>query len=283
MKLLKRWEFLTLVGLALILALGLSIAPVASQSNMGGTLIVKQAAGLQMKQAVEMGATLKVDYVVECVRGPAWNRKVVWVEKFHNRVTTEGLNAYLTNTLKTIPGSVAWYVGLVGPDYATATGVITGTTTLTDSTNSPFVSGDTGQPITIQGAGTAGADHTTTMTYSSSSVVTLATAATNGTYQYLFGARLADVMTSHSPWAEINPYSGNRIAWTPGTVSAGSVSNSASPAAFTINATSRVYGAFMTSAATGTGGSLLGMGPFSASRAVLSGDTLNCTITASIS
>jgi hypothetical protein len=279
----KLWKSMTVVvALAVALAVGLSVAPAVSQ-QMGGTLVTKYGSAMKMKQALELGGKLNVHYKVECFRGPAWNRKLVWVEKFHNRVTTEGLNAYLTNTLKTIPGSVSWYVGLVGPTYGTATLVISGTTTATDSTNNPFISGDTGQPITIQGAGAGGADHNCTMTYSSSSVVTLSSAATNGTYQYLFGARLADTLSSHSPWTEINPYSGNRVAWTPGTVSAGSVSNSGSPAAFSINATSRVYGAFMSSVDTGTSGQLLGMGPFSSSRAVLSGDTLNVTITASIS
>ncbi len=70
----------------------------------------------------ELGLKAKHHYKVECIR-PSWDAdfdfgipriswKRVWVEEFDNRVVTEGLNAYLTNTLKTIPGSVAWYVGL---------------------------------------------------------------------------------------------------------------------------------------------------------------------------
>lgn len=95
----------------------------------------------------------------------------------------------------------------------------------------------------------------------------------------------ADTMASHAGWTEITPYSNaTKPAWTGGTVSAGSVSNSASVAAFTINASSTVYGCFLcsNSALSATTGTLLGEGVFGASRAVLSGDTLNVTITCSL-
>jgi hypothetical protein len=151
-------------------------------------------------------------YKVECF-GPDGNLK--WVESFKNMVVTEGLNAYITNTLKTIPGSVAWYVGLKG----------------------------------------------------------------TGSFA------LGDIMSSHAGWSELTPYSdANRPAFTPGTVSAGSVDNSASKAVFNINATSTIYGAFMSSNNTkgGTTGTLLGGNDFAASRAVQDGDTLNVTVTCSI-
>ena len=240
-----------------------------------------QTASLEAKAQTHLAQIIKFHYYIECIR----NGNVVWTESFNNRTTTVGLNLYLTDALKNGTGSAAWYVGLIGPDYATATGVITSTTTLTDTTNSPFVAGDSTQPILIKGAA-AGADAVYTMTYSSSSVVTISPAATNGTYQYLMGCRLADTMASHSPWAEIVPYSnGTRVTWTGGTVAAGSVDNSASPAAFTINATATVYGAFLVDNSTKSGstGNLFGMGVFAASRGVLTGDTLNVTITCSIS
>lgn len=96
-----------------------------------------------------------------------------------------------------------------------------------------------------------------------------------------------DTMASHAGWAEITPYSNaTRPAFTPGTISAGSVDNSAAKAVFNINANTTVYGAFMADDSTkgGATGTLLGAGDFAASRAVQSGDTLNiqitCTITA---
>jgi len=152
------------------------------------------------------------EYKVECFDSQG---NLKWVERFHNMVVTEGLNAYVTNTLKTIPGSVAWYVGLKG----------------------------------------------------------------TGSFA------LGDIMSSHAGWAEITPYSdANRPTFTPGSVAGGSVDNSASKAVFNINASSTVYGAFMSSNNTkgGTTGTLLGGNDFAASRGVQSGDTLNVTVTATI-
>jgi hypothetical protein len=88
-----------------------------------------------------------------------------------------------------------------------------------------------------------------------------------------------DTLASHATWLEITPYSGNRPAFTPGSVANGSVDNSASKAVFTINAPLTVYGSFLCSAASGTSGTLLGAGNFTTERAVISGDTLSVTIT----
>lgn len=92
-----------------------------------------------------------------------------------------------------------------------------------------------------------------------------------------------DIMSSHTGWAEGTPYSNaTRPAFTPGTISAGSVDNSASKAVFNINATLTVRGCFMADENTkgGTTGTLYGEGDFTAARSVLSGDTLNVTVTA---
>jgi hypothetical protein len=92
----------------------------------------------------------------------------------------------------------------------------------------------------------------------------------------------ADTMGSHSGWSDIAPYSnGTRPAYTPGSISSGSVDNSASKAVFNINATSTVYGCFLcdNSTVSGTTGTLYGGGDFGSSRAVINGDTLNITIT----
>lgn len=94
-----------------------------------------------------------------------------------------------------------------------------------------------------------------------------------------------DTLASHGTWSEINPYSGNRPVWTAGTVASGSVDNSAARASFTMTSATTVYGAFMASVSTGTSGTLLGVGDFSSSRAVVTNDVLNvqvtCTLTAS--
>jgi hypothetical protein len=91
-----------------------------------------------------------------------------------------------------------------------------------------------------------------------------------------------DTLASHAGWSEINPYSGDRPAWTPGAVSGGSVDNSASKAVYSITAALTVYGAFMCTAASGTSGVLLGAGDFGTPRAVEIGDTLSVTVTCSI-
>lgn len=101
---------------------------------------------------------------------------------------------------------------------------------------------------------------------------------------------VGDTMASHAGWGELGAstptYSNaTRPAFTPGSISAGSVDNSAAKAVFTINATITVFGAFMADNSTvdGTTGTLYGAGDFASSRALLSGDTLNVTITPSIS
>jgi hypothetical protein len=94
-----------------------------------------------------------------------------------------------------------------------------------------------------------------------------------------------DTMASHSGWTELVPYSNaNRPTWTPGSIASGSVDNSASKAAFSINASATVVGCFMADNNTksGTSGTLFGGGDFGTSRGVESGDTLNVTVTCSL-
>ena len=93
-------------------------------------------------------------------------------------------------------------------------------------------------------------------------------------------AVVGDTLASHAGWAEVTPYSGNRPAITFGTTSAGS--NTATAVAFTINATQTVAGAFIATVNTGTSGTLYSAGDFGASRSVISGDTLNVTLTVSV-
>jgi hypothetical protein len=100
----------------------------------------------------------------------------------------------------------------------------------------------------------------------------------------------SDTMASHPGWTEIVPYSNaTRPACTFGTASTADpsvITNTASPAAFTINATATVGGAFLTSNNTklGTTGTLFSASDFAApgDRVVASGDTLNVTYTFSL-
>lgn len=96
-----------------------------------------------------------------------------------------------------------------------------------------------------------------------------------------------DTMASHAGWTENTGYSqSTRPAATFGTATTANPSvqtNSASPAAFSINATSTIAGAFLCSDSTkgGTAGILFSAADFGApgDRSVISGDTLNVTYT----
>lgn len=100
----------------------------------------------------------------------------------------------------------------------------------------------------------------------------------------------SDTASSHAGWTEIVPYSNaTRPACSFGTATTADpsvISNSSSVAAFTINATATVGGAFLISNSTksGTTGTLFSASDFSSpgDRSVVSGDTLNVTYTFSL-
>jgi hypothetical protein len=77
----------------------------------------------------------------------------------------------------------------------------------------------------------------------------------------------------------VTPYSGNRPAITFGTTAAGS--NTAAAVSYSITASATVAGAFVASVNSGTSGKLYSAGDFAAARSVVSGDTLNVTLTVS--
>jgi hypothetical protein len=81
---------------------------------------------------------------------------------------------------------------------------------------------------------------------------------------------------------EVSAYTaGARQAWTSAVPSSQQITNTASQASFTFNASVTVYGAFLVSTATinGTSGSLFSGAQFSASKSVVSGDILQLTYT----
>ena len=100
----------------------------------------------------------------------------------------------------------------------------------------------------------------------------------------------ADTMSSHAGWTENVGYSNaTRVAVTFATATTANPSvatNSASPASFSINATSTVGGAFLTSgsAKSGTAGTLFSASDFTSpgDRSVVSSDILNVTYTMSL-
>ena len=98
-----------------------------------------------------------------------------------------------------------------------------------------------------------------------------------------------DTMASHIGWTEVTPYTGARPTATFAAATNANpsvVTNTASPASFTINATQTVGGAFLVSNSTagGSTGTLFSAADFQSpgDRNVVSGDTLNVTYTFSL-
>ena len=92
----------------------------------------------------------------------------------------------------------------------------------------------------------------------------------------------ADTMTSHSTWSEITAYTeGARPTYSHAAAASQQVTNSASKATFSINATTTVYGIFCTTNSTngGTTGTLISATDFASSKGADSGDTLEVTYT----
>jgi hypothetical protein len=96
-----------------------------------------------------------------------------------------------------------------------------------------------------------------------------------------------DTLAIHGGWTEDTNYSGNRKAVTFGaatTADPSVISNSASPAQFTMNGTTTIAGAFLTTVASGTSGILFSEADFQSpgDRAVVSGDVLNVSYSFSL-
>jgi len=85
-----------------------------------------------------------------------------------------------------------------------------------------------------------------------------------------------DTLSSHTGWAEGNPYVGDRKIWTPENATGQTITN-AMVRSFDITADASVYGIFMASAPNGTTGTLWSTAPFSAVKNVVTGDTINIT------
>ena len=92
----------------------------------------------------------------------------------------------------------------------------------------------------------------------------------------------ADTMASHATWSEITAYTeGTRPTYSHAAAASQAVTNSASKATFSINATTTVYGIFCTTNSTkgGTTGTLISATDFASSKGADSGDTLEVTYT----
>lgn len=201
------------------------------------------------------------------------------------RVATVGLNQLLTATLG---GSTTWFVGLMGA--VSSTGVSTASSTAFTDVNGTFAAGDVGRNILVMGAGAGGIDLATTIAaVGGTTSITLGAAASVSLTgaRYALECRAADTMSSHASFvADTNWTGATRPAWTPGSVAAGSVDNSASPAAFPMNATTYIFGAFLVNDSTkaGTTGILYGAGVNSGGivARVQTGYTINVTVTPSV-
>ena len=96
-------------------------------------------------------------------------------------------------------------------------------------------------------------------------------------------AAAADTLASHTNWAEVTDYTGDRKEFVEGAASSQSISNSGNAASFSINGSCTIAGMFLCSAASGSSGTLFSVKDFSSSRSLASGDTLTVTYTVSAS
>lgn len=98
------------------------------------------------------------------------------------------------------------------------------------------------------------------------------------------GATLAaaDTMGSHAGWTENESYDeAARVEYVEAAASSQSTTNAASVAVFTINATTTIYGAFLTSSNTkgGTTGTLWATGAFTSPQSMVDNQVLEVTYT----
>ena len=88
--------------------------------------------------------------------------------------------------------------------------------------------------------------------------------------------KAADTLSSHASWSESDGYADDSKAYTVVTTSVQSITNTAAKATFVFNAAATITGAFISSASTGTSGTLFSGATFTA-KAVASDDTLEVT------
>lgn len=211
--------------------------------------------------------------------------KLLGYSTFSNVVVTVGLDALLNRTFNAVGADVNWYVGLIGAGTGTVAETAGAGPVTVTGTSTVWTAADVGSDIIIVGAGAAGIDYFSTIASRASNTsitVTDTTSVTVAGALYAVEPRAADIMGTIS-FNETTPYSNaNRPTWTPnGASSGGAMSNSSAKASFSINATGRVFGAFMVNNNTkgGTTGTLYGGGLFTTgSRAVLSTDTVNVQV-----
>lgn len=92
----------------------------------------------------------------------------------------------------------------------------------------------------------------------------------------------ADTMASHATWSEITAYDeSTRPTYSHASAASQAITNSASKATFSINATTTIYGIFCVTNSTkgGTTGTLISVTDFASSKSADSGDTLEVTYT----
>jgi len=91
---------------------------------------------------------------------------------------------------------------------------------------------------------------------------------------------VGDTLASHAAWAEITVYTGNRPAITWGTTATGS--NTATVVSYSMTGSYTAAGVGCCTVATTNSGTLYNVGDFAVARSGASGDTINVTVTLSV-
>lgn len=124
---------------------------------------------------------------------------------------------------------------------------------------------------------TEGKNHLINGTFCSASQITSWYLGLKGTGS----AAAGDTLSSHAGWSEVNPYTGSRKSLSLASSDTSAASHICPAVSFSCTSSATVAGAFVTSASSGTTGTLYSAGDFAASRDVVNTDTLNVTLTLS--
>lgn len=189
-----------------------------------------------------------------------------------NLVTTQGANYAIGAAMTGLAQLTAWYIGMVPANRTVTDGAMSSSVNPTQlsSATAAFVGGDVGRAVTVFGAGAAGAPLVTTIASIMSGTIAVLNLPALTTVSGAIASLgpifvIGDTAASHAGWIEnagANVTNAVRPTWTPGSISAGAVDDSGSPAVYTMApglvGTVYIHGLFMISNNTigGTAGTL---------------------------
>lgn len=308
----KAFKSIVIAALMLLIATASSFAQ-SAQIDAASSFAIDR--DLQVSKSAKISSHIGNTYDIDCYDT---HHKLVWHRRTHNMLTTVGANIYLNSTIVGGVPVAAEAEGNTGGTATSVTLTLLQdqngqtSTIMPGSLTSLTIASYTGT-FSDDGKGNVICTGTCTNFTAANSVIVYATGvvtlkfsasgpnanAGTATYSYLptkwyvsllYGASLGSFATtdtlSSNGWSPGAETTGTQITnatrpqFIPGTVSAGSVSNSGSVAVFTGNATVTLQGIIFVNSSTlaGTTGTLMGEATFTAAP-IAAGYTINITVT----